>query len=122
MRAASITDIRARWILDSRGNPTVEADVILGSGTFGRASVPSGASTGTHEALELRDESDVFNGMGVGSAVQNITGKISPALKGIDASDQNKVDQLMIELDGTKNKGRVANTGSTISNESAFYF
>jgi len=107
MQGTSISDIRARWILDSRGNPTVEADVILASGALGRASVPSGASTGTHEAVELRDGTNEFNGMGVGSAVKNIEDKILPALKGIDAADQNKVDQLMIETDGTDNKSNL---------------
>src|SRR5204863_6063785 len=95
---AIIADIVARENLDSRGNPTVEADVILTSGHMGRAAVPSGASTGEHEALELRDEeSKRFGGKGVNKAVNNITAKILPALRGIDALDQLTVDRTMID-------------------------
>lgn len=99
-----IEKIIARQILDSRGNPTVEADVILKNGAFGRAAVPSGASTGSHEALELRDGDEAFGGQGVSRAVKNITEKILPAMKGLDASNQELIDQTMIELDGTPNK------------------
>ena len=101
----SIQEIVAREILDSRGNPTVEADVILECGATGRAAVPSGASTGENEALELRDQdSKRYGGKGVLKAVQNITEKILPALRGIDAVDQVLVDKIMLELDGTENK------------------
>jgi enolase len=102
-----ITDIKARQIIDSRGNPTVEADVILEDGTVGRAAVPSGASTGTHEAVELRDGDKAFGGKGVTKAVANVLNDIKPALLGHDVSDQSGIDQLMIELDGTPNKGRL---------------
>jgi enolase len=105
---AIITDIRAREILDSRGNPTVEADVVLASGVVGRAAVPSGASTGEHEALELRDKDDTrYGGKGVTLAVQNIEETIAPALAGADATDQMGVDAALIELDGTPNKGNL---------------
>src|SRR5688500_8471351 len=104
----TIIDIRAREILDSRGNPTVEADVTLASGAFGRASVPSGASTGEHEALELRDGDDErYGGKGVQQAVQSIVERIAPALNGMAAADQIAIDRLMIELDGTPNKGKL---------------
>jgi enolase len=104
----TIVDIRAREILDSRGNPTVEADVMLASGAFGRAAVPSGASTGEHEALELRDGDDErYGGKGVQQAVQSIVERIAPALNGIAAADQIAIDRLMIELDGTPNKGKL---------------
>ena len=100
-----IKSILAREILDSRGNPTVEADVTLENGTVGRAAVPSGASTGEHEALELRDgDKSRYLGKGVRQAVTNINEKILPALKGIDAVDQAAVDQAMLDLDGTDNK------------------
>ena len=101
---ANIKSIHARWILDSRGNPTVEADVVLDDGSFGRAAVPSGASTGAAEALELRDGGDRFMGKGVDQAVANVNDKIAPALVGHDAADQNGVDQVMLDLDGTDNK------------------
>ena len=102
---AIIADIVAREILDSRGNPTVEADVILSSGTIGRAAVPSGASTGEHEAIELRDnDKERYLGKGVQLAVQNITETIAPALAGADATDQMSIDASLIELDGTPNK------------------
>ena len=105
---AIIADIVAREILDSRGNPTVEADVILSSGTIGRAAVPSGASTGEHEAIELRDnDKDRYLGKGVQMAVQNITDTIAPALAGSDATDQMSIDAALIELDGTPNKANL---------------
>src|SRR6478672_4680892 len=101
-----IKHVHARQILDSRGNPTVEADVTLEDGTFGRASVPSGASTGSKEAHELRDEDPTrYLGKGVLKAVDNVKTKIAKALIGLDATDQKKIDHVMIELDGTENKG-----------------
>ena len=104
----TIIEIRAREILDSRGNPTVEADVTLDSGVVGRAAVPSGASTGEHEALELRDgDADRYLGKGVEQAVRSVEEKISPALAGMTASDQMAIDRAMIELDGTPNKGKL---------------
>jgi len=103
-----ISDIQAREILDSRGNPTVEADVILDGGAMGRAAVPSGASTGEHEALELRDgDPKRYLGKGVAKAVKNITDKIRPALRGKDAFDQLTVDRTMLELDGTETKSKL---------------
>ena len=105
---ASIRSIRAREILDSRGNPTVEADVILDSGIVGRAAVPSGASTGTREAVELRDgESDRYLGKGVRRAVENVNGELRDALAGMDAGDQAALDRRLMELDGTENKSRL---------------
>ncbi|HKH90920.1 MAG TPA: phosphopyruvate hydratase [Gemmatimonadaceae bacterium] len=105
---AIIADIVAREILDSRGNPTVEADVILSSGVVGRAAVPSGASTGEHEAIELRDnDKERYGGKGVQMAVQNITETIAPALAGSDATDQMSIDAALIELDGTPNKANL---------------
>jgi enolase len=105
---ATIADIVAREILDSRGNPTVEADVILASGVVGRAAVPSGASTGEHEAIELRDnDKERYLGKGVQMAVQNIVETIAPALAGADATDQMSVDAALIELDGTPNKANL---------------
>ena len=104
----SISDIRAREILDSRGNPTVEVDVLLDGGHLGRAAVPSGASTGEHEAVELRDgDSGRYLGKGTSRAVANVHDEIAPALKGISAFDQVRVDERMIALDGTANKGRL---------------
>jgi enolase len=103
----AIADIHAREILDSRGNPTVEVDVVLESGASGRAAVPSGASTGTHEALELRDGGDRYGGKGVLKAVDSVNGEIFDALSGMDAEDQLAIDRMMIELDGTTNKGRL---------------
>jgi enolase len=102
-----ISEIRARQILDSRGNPTVEADVRLESGASGRAAVPSGASTGELEALELRDGGDAYMGKGVLRAVENVEGPIADRVRGMDASDQAAVDRAMIELDGTPNKGKL---------------
>jgi len=105
---AIIEQIRAREILDSRGNPTVEADVILDTGAAGRAAVPSGASTGEHEAVELRDgDKGRYLGKGVANAVQNANGELAGALQGHDAYDQVGLDRAMIELDGTPNKGRL---------------
>ena len=105
---STIIDIQARQVLDSRGNPTVEADVFLSDGSFGRAAVPSGASTGEHEAVELRDgDKQKYLGKGVNKAVSNITGKILPALQGLDALDQITVDRAMIELDGTETKSKL---------------
>lgn len=103
----AIVDIHGREILDSRGNPTVEVDVVLESGASGRAAVPSGASTGTHEAHELRDGSDRYGGKGVRKAVEAVNGEIFDTLSGLDADDQLAVDRMMIELDGTANKGRL---------------
>jgi enolase len=108
MPILNIADIRAREVLDSRGNPTVEAEITLADGTTGRAIVPSGASTGEHEAVELRDgDSQRFLGKGVLKAVENVNGEIAEALADFDASDQRSLDQRMIELDGTENKGRL---------------
>ncbi|MCL2371223.1 phosphopyruvate hydratase [Candidatus Saccharibacteria bacterium] len=107
MENHKIKEVLARWVLDSRGNPTVEADVYLASGAFGRAIVPSGASTGSGEALELRDGGVAFGGKGVTNAVNNIRSVIAPALVDIDATDQAKVDQIMLELDGTENKSKL---------------
>src|SRR5688500_6848149 len=105
-RMSTILDIRAREIIDSRGNPTVEAAVTRASGAFGRAAVPSGASTGEHEALELRDgDAGRYAGKGVQLAVQSIEEKIAPALDGLMAADQITIDRTLIELDGTPNKG-----------------
>ncbi len=103
-----IIDVRAREILDSRGNPTVEADVIVACGAVGRAAVPSGASTGKREALELRDtRSKRFGGKGVTKAVKNVLTIIAPAVRGMDAANQMALDKLMIELDGTPNKSKL---------------
>ena len=103
-----IADIVARQILDSRGNPTVEVDVILDDGSFGRAAVPSGASTGAHEAVELRDgDKSLWGGKGVGKAVDAVNGEIFDALSGMDAEDQRRIDEALIALDGTNNKGRL---------------
>jgi len=102
-----IVDVRARQILDSRGNPTVEADIRLESGAFGRAAVPSGASTGVHEAVELRDGGDAYGGKAVTKAVGHVNGEIADAVRGLDAADQEGLDRLLVELDGTPNKGRL---------------
>ncbi len=105
---SAIIDIHAREILDSRGNPTVEADVVLQSGAFGRAAVPSGASTGVHEAVELRDgDKSRYMGKGVEKAVANVNDVIYDALAGLEAEDQIAIDTTMIELDGTENKGKL---------------
>jgi len=103
----AIIDIIGREILDSRGNPTVEVDVVLEDGSRGRAGVPSGASTGTHEAVELRDGGERYLGKGVRKAVEAVNGEIFDALSGMDAEAQVKIDQTMIRLDGTANKGRL---------------
>jgi enolase len=106
--SSSIQNIVAREILDSRGNPTVEVDVILADGTLGRAAVPSGASTGEHEALELRDaDPKRYLGKGVSKAVRNVTDQILPALRGKDAADQLSVDRAMLDLDGTETKSKL---------------
>lgn len=103
-----ILDVHARQILDSRGNPTIEVDVITENGILGRAAVPSGASTGQWEAVELRDkDKSVYLGKGVLKAVANVNEKIAEALKGVDVFEQNAIDQLMIDLDGTENKGNL---------------
>ena len=102
---SKITNIHARQVLDSRGNPTLECDVILESGVLGRAMVPSGASTGEHEAVELRDGEDAFGGKGVARAVGNVNQVLAPRLIGMDATDQGAIDALMIEADGSPNKG-----------------
>jgi enolase len=104
----AIHEIHARQVLDSRGNPTVEVDVTLESGATGRAAVPSGASTGAHEAVELRDgDKKVYLGKGVAKAVKNVNTEILKALKGMDAQDQIQIDRAMIDLDGTENKSRL---------------
>jgi enolase len=103
----TIVDVMAREILDSRGNPTVEVDVLLDDGSFGRAAVPSGASTGAYEAIELRDtKAKRYMGKGVTTAVKNVNEVIAPEVVGIDATQQEELDRLMIELDGTPNKGK----------------
>src|SRR6267142_4641111 len=105
---SSIVDIVAREILDSRGNPTLEADVLLESGVMGRAAVPSGASTGSREAIELRDgDASRYGGKGVLKAVENVNTEICEAIIGLDASEQAFVDKTMIDLDGTDNKSRL---------------
>jgi len=105
---SNISEIRARQVLDSRGNPTVEAEVLLGDGSFGRSIVPSGASTGEREAIELRDgDKKKYVGKGVLKAVANVNGEIADAVANFDATDQRGLDQKMIELDGTENKARL---------------
>ena len=103
----TITDVRGRQVLDSRGNPTVEVEVRLDSGTLGRAIVPSGASTGVHEAVELRDGGGTWTGKGVSQAVANVDGELAELVRGRDAADQAGLDHAMIELDGSPNKGRL---------------
>jgi len=102
-----ITTVAGRQVLDSRGNPTVEVDVVLESGAQGRAIVPSGASTGVHEAVELRDGGPAWGGKGVGDAVANVNTEIAAAVRGVDAREQGALDRQLIELDGTPNKGRL---------------
>src|SRR4026209_2798282 len=103
-----ISDIKAREILDSRGNPTVEVDVILTGGAIGRAAVPSGASTGEHEALELRDgDKKRYLGKGVKKAVENVNDVLGPGLVGMSSLDQSGVDARLLEIDGTKNKDKL---------------
>jgi enolase len=104
---SAISSVHGRWVLDSRGNPTVEVDVRLESGALGRAAVPSGASTGVHEAVELRDGGAGFGGKGVTRAVANVNGEIASRVAGMDAADQAGIDAALIELDGTPNKGRL---------------
>ena len=105
---AAIVSISAREILDSRGNPTVEVDVILETGSAGRASVPSGASTGEREAVELRDgDPERYGGKGVLTAVNNVNTEINEALEDMDATDQIAIDRALMDLDGTENKGRL---------------
>src|ERR1700753_842899 len=105
---SEIYDIQAREIIDSRGNPTIEVDVILAGGAVGRAAVPSGASTGEHEAIELRDgDKKRYLGKGVSKAVKNVTDKILPALQGVDSLDQLTVDRIMLDLDGTETKSKL---------------
>lgn len=103
-----IENVCAREIMDSRGNPTVEVDVLLDDGTVGRAAVPSGASTGVHEAVELRDgDKTRFGGKGVSKAVDNVNDTIADAIIGLDPTRQVEIDEAMIRLDGTPNKGRL---------------
>ena len=102
-----IAAVHARQILDSRGNPTVEVEVRLESGATGRAAVPSGASTGVHEAVELRDGGEAWNGKGVSGAVANVNGEIADAVQGLDVMDQANLDRVLVDLDGTPNKGRL---------------
>lgn len=104
---SEIIDVHAREILDSRGNPTVEVEVALESGAIGRAAVPSGASTGTREALELRDKDTRYNGKGVLNAVRNVNDEIAPRVMGLESTDQAFVDNFMLNLDGTENKSRL---------------
>src|SRR5271163_1726748 len=106
--STKIAKVHARQVLDSRGNPTVEADVLLEGGALGRGAVPSGASTGEHEALEMRDaDKSKYVGKGVLKAVANVNGEIAKAVNGIDAGDQRALDKHMLELDGTKTKSRL---------------
>src|SRR5262245_45400519 len=104
---SNIADIQAREVIDSRGNPTVEAEITLVDGSHGRAIVPSGASTGEHEAVELRDGVKRYMGKGVLKAVENVNSEIAEVLVDMDAADQRALDVRMIELDGTENKGRL---------------
>jgi enolase len=104
---SQIERVHARQILDSRGNPTLEVDLVLRSGAAGRAAVPSGASTGEFEAVELRDGGDAWGGKGVSTAVHNVNGELAEAVRGIDAANQDAVDRAMIDLDGSPNKGRL---------------
>jgi enolase 1/2/3 len=107
MSRSRVASVHARQVLDSRGNPTVEVEVALESGASGRAAVPSGASTGVHEALELRDGGKAWGGKGVARAVANVNGEIAGAVLALDAADQRTVDERLLELDGTPNKGRL---------------
>jgi enolase len=105
---STIINIHARQILDSRGNPTIEVDVVTDNGALGRAAIPSGASTGVHEAVELRDNDKKFYlGKGVLKAVQNVNKVIAEEIQGMYVTDQNEIDQRMIELDGTPNKAKL---------------
>ena len=116
---SKIVELRGREIVDSRGNPTVEADVVLESGAFGRAAVPSGASTGSREAVELRDGGDRYLGKGVQQAVANVNGEIATAVTALGDTDQQGLDQCMIDLDGTDNKGRLG-ANATLAASLAF--
>ena len=131
----NINQIKAREILDSRGNPTLEVDVTLENGSVGRAAVPSGASTGAHEAVELRDNDKArFKGKGVSKAVENVNKDLATALIGLNAKDQKSIDHKMIDLDGTENKSRlganailgislaIAKAAATCSNQSLFRY
>ena len=102
-----VADVHARQILDSRGNPTLEVDVRLEGGALGRAAVPSGASTGAHEAVELRDGGAEYGGKAVTRAVANVNGEIADAVRGLDSADQEGLDRRLLDLDGTPNKGRL---------------
>ncbi|MDY5985378.1 MAG: phosphopyruvate hydratase, partial [Lachnoclostridium sp.] len=99
-----ITDVYAREILDSRGNPTIEVEVLAGENSLGRASVPSGASTGKYEAIELRDQGPRYNGLGVERAVDHVNARIAPAILGMNVFDQAELDRALIRMDGTENK------------------
>src|SRR5262245_62480218 len=107
MSDARIAHMIGRRVWDSRGRPTVEAEILLDSGAGGRAIAPAGASTGTHEAIELRDGGDAFGGFGVDCAVANVNGEIAAALRGMPIADQSAIDRRLIELDGTPNKARL---------------
>ncbi|HLS18617.1 MAG TPA: phosphopyruvate hydratase, partial [Paracoccaceae bacterium] len=104
---SAIIDIIGREILDSRGNPTIEVDIVLEDGTLGRSAVPSGASTGAHEAVELRDGGERYLGKGVRQAIDAVNGEILDALAGCDATEQRMIDEQLCELDGTENKSRI---------------
>src|SRR5690606_6972506 len=104
---SAIEHVIGREVLDSRGNPTVEVEVVLESGAVGRAIVPSGASTGQFEAVELRDGDDRYGGKGVLAAVDNVNGEIADAIEGLDALEQRTIDRILCDLDGTDNKGRL---------------
>src|SRR6187200_1418797 len=107
-----IASIHARQILDSRGNPTIEVDILTENEHLGRAAVPSGASTGVHEAVELRDgDKKIYGGKGVLKAIKNVNEVIAPELTGYDVADQAGIDQLMVQLDGTANKGKLGANG-----------
>lgn len=109
---SAIIDVYAREVLDSRGNPTVEVEIVLEDGTMGRAIVPSGASTGAYEAVELRDgDKERYLGKGVLQAVENVNTIIAPEIMGMDATRQAEIDQLMLELDGTPNKAKLGANG-----------
>ena len=104
---SNIEIIHARQILDSRGNPTLEVEVVTAEGAFGRAAVPSGASTGIHEAVELRDGGDMWMGKGVSQAVDNVNEILSEELYGFDVTEQRLIDQVMLDIDGTENKSNI---------------
>src|SRR5450756_2467219 len=113
---SAISDMFAREILDSRGNPTIEVDILLAGGVFGRAAVPSGASTGTFEALELRDGEDGrYRGKGVSVAARNVNEAVAPELLGMDADEQGEIDRALISLDGTSNKGKLGANAVPVS-------